>query len=437
MVYCPKSGRVDRRGARGRHAQVPGLSKASWIGENQETVAMKRTALFCIVSAAAGAVVAVLLSRPPDFFEESLAQEPPGSVRTSPAVRPQVAIGDGARSGDSPPSDDDLSPQERVTIAVYENVNRSVVNITTKSVQGDSLFWFAEVPAKGEGSGAVISRQGHVLTNSHVIDGAREIQVTLFNGKTYDGRLVGQDPTTDVAVLQIDAPEESLFPVAFGDSSRLRVGQMAYAIGNPFGLERTLSTGVVSSLNRMLPSRRKYRTIQQIIQIDASINPGNSGGPLLDSRGRMIGMNTAIASRTGESAGVGFAIPVNTIARIVPQLIENGRVVRADVGIAEVYQADQGLLIATLVPGGAAERAGLKGFQVVVRRGRDRLYSYERRYIDRSAADLIVGVDEKPIGTVEEFLAVIESKAPGDVVKVNVVRDGQRVDVPVELDAGD
>ncbi|NQT17389.1 MAG: trypsin-like peptidase domain-containing protein, partial [Planctomycetes bacterium] len=266
---------------------------------------------------------------------------------------------------------------------------------------------------------------------------AREIQVTLFDGKTYDGRLVGQDPTTDVAVLQIDAPEESLFPVAFGDSSRLRVGQMAYAIGNPFGLERTLSTGVISSLNRMLPSRRKYRTIQQIIQIDASINPGNSGGPLLDSRGRMIGMNTAIASTTGESAGVGFAIPVNTIARIVPQLIENGRVVRADVGIAEVYQADQGLLIATLVPGGAAERAGLKGFQVVVRRGRDRLYSYERRYIDRSAADLIVGVDEKPIGTVEEFLAVIESKAPGDVVKVNVVRDGQRVDVPVELDAGD
>jgi S1-C subfamily serine protease len=398
---------------------------------------MKRTVLFCVVSAVAGAMLALLLTRPPDFFGESFAEEPPGSVRASGAGRPQVEIGAGTRSGGKPPSDGDLTPQERVNIAVYENVNRSVVNITTKSVQGDSFFWFSEAPAKGEGSGMMISREGHVLTNSHVIDGAREIQVTLFDGKTYDGRLVGQDPTTDVAVLQIDAPEESLFPAVFGDSSRLRVGQNAYAIGNPFGLERTLSTGVVSSLNRMLPSRRKYRSIQQIIQIDASINPGNSGGPLLDSRGRMIGMNTAIASRTGESAGVGFAIPVNTIARIVPQLIENGRVVRADVGIAEVYQTDEGLLIATLAPGGAAERAGLKGFQVVVRRGRDRLYTYERRYIDRSAADLIVGVDGKPVRTVEAFLAIIESKAPGEVVKLNVVREGGRVEVPVELDAGD
>jgi S1-C subfamily serine protease len=258
----------------------------------------------------------------------------------------------------------------------------------------------------------------------------------LFNGETYEAGLVGADPTNDVAVLQIDAPAKDLFPVSFGDSSRLRVGQRVYAIGNPFGLERTLSTGIVSSLNRFLPSRRRYRTIKQIIQIDAAINPGSSGGPLLDSQARMIGMNTAIASKTGESAGVGFAIPINTIARIVPQLIENGRVLRGDIGIAGVYQTERGLRIATLTPGGAAERAGLRGPQVIRRRTQRGPYVYEYRTIDRSAADLIVAIDKEPVRTVEEFLSIVESHEPGETVTVNVIREGRRVDVPVTLDAG-
>jgi S1-C subfamily serine protease len=273
------------------------------------------------------------------------------------------------------------------------------------------------------------------LTNFHVVDGAREIQVTLFDGNSYDARLVGQDPTNDVAVLKIEAPPESLFPVVFGDSTRLMVGQRVFAIGNPFGLKRTLTTGIISSLNRSLPSRQNHRTIKSIIQIDAAINPGNSGGPLLDTHGRMIGMNTAIASRTGENSGVGFAIPVNTIARIVPQLVQNGRVIRPEIGIARVYQTDHGLLIATLVPGGPAERAGLRGPKVIQRRKKQGPFVYEYQTLDRSAADLIVGVDGQPIETADDFLSAIESKQPGDQVTLHVIRDSREVQVPVRLGA--
>ena len=199
----------------------------------------------------------------------------------------------------------------------------------------------------------------------------------------------------------------------FGNSTQLRVGQRVFAIGNPFGLERTLTTGIISSLNRSLPSRRSGRSLKSIIQIDAAINPGNSGGPLLDSHARMIGMNTAIASKTGESAGVGFAIPVSTIARIVPQLMHEGRVRRPETGIVRVYQTEQGLLIATLAPGGPAERAGLHGPKVVRQQKRQGPFVYEYQTVDRSAADLIVGVDGKPVKTADDFLDAIESRRAG------------------------
>jgi len=264
------------------------------------------------------------------------------------------------------------------------------------------------------------------------VEGAQQIEVTLFNDKTYEGRLVGHDPVTDVAVIKVNAPPDELFPVAFGDSSRLRVGQRVFALGNPFGLDRTLSTGIISSLDRWIPSRRKVGRIKQIIQIDASINPGSSGGPLLDSHSRMIGMNTAIASKTGESAGVGFAIPINTIARVVPQLIRNGRVVRGEIGIDQVFQNDRGVFIARLTPGGPAERAGLRGPRVV----RQRQGPFVYQSTDRSTADRIAAVDGQPVKTAEDVLDAIENRQPGDQVLVTVVRNGREFQVPIRLDAG-
>jgi len=331
-------------------------------------------------------------------------------------------------------TDDDLTPEERVSVAVYENVNRSVVHITTELVESEGLFM--EMAARGEGSGAVIDREGRIVTNFHVVDGARSIQVNLWDGKPYDARLIGQDPSVDVAILKIDAPANSLYPVVLADSNRLRVGQRVFAIGNPFGFERTLSTGIVSSLNRSLPSRRGARMIKQVIQIDAAINPGNSGGPLLDSHGRMIGVTTAIASKTGESAGVGFAVPSSTIARVVPQLIKNGHVTRPDVGIAQVWQTDKGLRIKALVPGGPAERAGLRGPRVVTQRKRQGPFVYDVQSVDRSAADVIVAVDDQPVHTADEFLTAVESKQPGQGVMVGILRDGRPMNVPVQLGSG-
>lgn len=399
---------------------------------------MKRIPLLCVLSAVAGSALTMALSQWAGPVAECVAQvaAPPGGMPLEP-VGPRAD----ASFQLAPPRDPavgmppGLTHEEYVNIAVYENCNRSVVNISTKGLQGDRFLWI-EIPSKGEGSGVVIDREGHVLTNYHVVEGAQEIQVTLGNGKAYDARLVGRDSTNDVAVLRIDAPAEELVPVPFGDSANLRVGQKVFAIGNPFGLERTLTTGIISSLNRWLPSRTNNRRIKQIIQIDAAINPGNSGGPLLDSRGQMIGMNTAIASRTGESAGVGFAIPVNTIARVVPELIRNGRVIRPDIGIGRVFTTEQGLLIATLTPNGAAEKAGLRGFRVIRRTKRQGPFVYETQTIDRSTADLIVAVDGQPIKTPDDFLSIIESKRPGDVVTVTVIRSGQEVPVRVQLEGG-
>lgn len=329
------------------------------------------------------------------------------------------------------PSRRDLTPDEIANIRVYEGANRSVANVNTKGTVAAGLFLF-EVPSEGAGSASVIDKQGHLLTNYHVVDGADEIQVMLYDGSAYDGKLVGYDEATDVAVLRINAPQELLEPVAFGTSSDLLVGQRVFAIGNPFGLERTLTTGIISSLNRSLPTR-SGRTIKSIIQTDAAINPGNSGGPLLDSQGLLIGMNTAIASRTGQSAGVSFAIPVSTLQRIVPQLILKGRVTRADAGVARVAQTEAGLLVAGLVPGGPAENAGIRGFKVVRERRRQGPFMAEFTRVDRSNADTIVAVAGKPVKTVDDFLSAVESRKPGEPVLITVEREGRRLDIPVVL----
>lgn len=388
--------------------------------------------ILCLVSATAGAVASQAWQASAER-RTARAQTPRqgGPRLREPAV-------DAAREGRGPLAmrpasqrDDDLTAEERVHVAVYEQANRSVVHINTKSVRTDA-FGFYESPEEGSGSGSVLDAQGHILTNFHVVDGARQVFVTLFDGKSYEAELVGQDPSTDMAVLRINAPADALHPVTFGDSARLRVGQRVYAIGNPFGLDRTLSTGIISSLNRELPTRNS-RVIKSVIQIDASINPGNSGGPLLNTRAEVIGMNTAIASKVGQSAGVGFAISANTIQRIAPQLIRQGRVVRPEVGILAAFPTDQGLRIARMAPGGPAEQAGLRGPQVI----RQRRGPFVLEGIDRSAADLIVSVDGKPVKTVDEFLTEIESHQPGQAVTIGILRDGKPLELAVTLTGDD
>lgn len=324
------------------------------------------------------------------------------------------------------------TPEEMINIRVYENSNRSVVNINTRSVRQD--WYFSEAATEGEGSGAVLSKDGYILTNFHVVAGAQEITVTLFNGKTYSALVKGVDPSNDIAVIQIGAKEDELFPVTLGNSAELRVGQRIFAIGNPFGLERTLTVGIISSLNRTLPSRMQSRMIKQVIQIDAAINPGNSGGPLMDSRGYMVGMNTAIASKTGQSAGVGFAVPSNTISRVVKQLIKHGKIIVPTIGINKALQTDKGLLIIQMEDDGPAARAGLRGPKIVVQRRQIGNMIGNFKTLDRSAADIIYSIDGKPIHGADDFLTIIESHKPGDVVQVGVIRDGVKTEVPVTLE---
>lgn len=328
------------------------------------------------------------------------------------------------------------SPEELINIGVYEKCHRSVVNISAKTVQVQSLAFFdVEVPGEGAGSGFVIDRAGHIVTNYHVVEDAREIVATL-NGETYEAELIGADPSSDVAVLKIAAPAAALTPLEWGDSRRLKEGQRVFAIGNPFGLERTLSEGIISSLNRSISSRDSVRRkIRNVIQMDLSINPGNSGGPLLDSAGRLIGMNTAIASVNGQSAGVGFAVPVSTIAHVVPQLIEQGRVIRPNHGIQKVSQTEQGLMVLTLEPGGPAEKAGLQGIRVIERRRQRAGFTYSTRQIDMASADLIIAVDGEKIENADEFLSLIDRKRPGETIRLTVVRAEKELVLPIILGA--
>jgi S1-C subfamily serine protease len=330
------------------------------------------------------------------------------------------------------PPNPNLTPEEQTNIRVYEGANRGVVNILTRTVTYDRFFMLpTPEESAGAGSGSIIDKQGHILTNYHVVEDANKIWVTLPGGKEpYEGEVVGEDKETDVAVLKINAPPDELYPVPIGTSDNLKVGQRVYTLGNPFGLEGTLTTGIISNLNRTLPSRTG-REMKSIIQTDAAMNPGNSGGPLLDTSGRMVGMNVAIATKTGQSAGVGFAIPINRIRQIVPQLIERGRVVRADIGIVAVKQLDKGLQLVKLNKDGPAERAGLKGWKTV-RLTRGPLV-LERQ--DPSAADIITAVDGQAVDSASAFVEKIEEHQPGERVVLTVTRGGRSVQVPVVLGA--
>ena len=346
-----------------------------------------------------------------------LAQTP---VPEAPVIRAEV------------PQARQFSSEELNNISVYEKVNKSVVNINTTAFRRG--VWFGDPePQEGSGSGWVIDKEGHIVTNHHVISGSDVITVTLFDGDPIPAEVIGSDKQNDIAVIKIKAEPERLFPVEFGESSDLRVGQKVLAIGNPFGLERTLTVGIVSSLGRTLRSKTK-RLIKDIIQTDAALNQGNSGGPLLDNAGKVIGMNTAIASLTGENTGVGFAVPINTIKRIIPQLIEYGRAIRGTLGINMFFNDKVGLGVARVIEGGPADEAGLQELKkelVRVRRGDGLVVQYPR--YNRDDADKIVSIDGRNIETTDDYQAAMDSHKPGDIVDVVCERAGIQRTVKIRL----
>jgi S1-C subfamily serine protease len=328
---------------------------------------------------------------------------------------------------------------EAQVIAVYDQVGPSVVNITNRSIAYD--MFMQPVPQEGSGSGFVYDAQGHIVTNYHVIEGADELLVKLADGQELEATVVGSDPTNDLAVLRIDAGSSLPTPVSLADSDKLRVGQFVVAIGNPFGLEQTLTTGVISALGRIIESPDVSRFIGEAIQTDAAINPGNSGGPLLDLRGRLIGVNSQIISPSRASAGIGFAVSANTVRRIVPELISRGYyphpwlgtyMLPVTPGNAKLLReagmkipADSGLLIIEVVDGGPAEEAGMRGGSRVVRFGNVRVP------LD---GDIIIAVDGVPIGNFQDLTVYLETeKFVGDPASVTIIRDGEEMTFEVVL----
>jgi S1-C subfamily serine protease len=324
----------------------------------------------------------------------------------------------------------DLMELEKATIAIYKQAKPSVVHITSLALHQQVGEMNPQEVPEGTGSGFIWDDGGHVVTNYHVIKDADAAQVTLDDGSTYRATLVGGTAEKDMAVLRIDAPKSKLRPIAVGRSEDLQVGQMAFAIGNPFGLDHTLTTGVISALGRQITAVDRHTPIKGVIQTDAAINPGNSGGPLLDSAGRLIGMNTAIYSQSGSSAGIGFAIPVDEVNRVVPQLIKTGKVTRPGLGVQ--LATDQlashfgvtGALIIRVIPGGPAQKAGLRPTQRD-ENGRIRL------------GDVIVAVDGKPVKKVNDFFDLLNDHQAGDTATLTIDRDGQRQDVKATLGSVD
>ena len=325
-----------------------------------------------------------------------------------------------------------FTPDEEINIRVYRLASPGVVNITTTAVAYD--FFLNAVPQEGTGSGTIIDKAGHILTNFHVIDGARRLEVTLADGSKWPGRAVGADPSNDLAIIKIDAPVEQLTVVPLGDSAKLVVGQRVLVIGNPFGFERTLTVGIVSSLGRSIRADNG-RLIRGIIQTDAAINPGNSGGPLLNASGEVIGVSTAIFSPSGGSVGVGFAVPVNTAKRIIPQLISRGHVARPYLGISghEIFPAlaqalrlpvKEGIMVVEVTPGSPAQRAGIRGADRAAQVGNT---------IVRIGGDIITEVDGVKVGTFEQLSDFIDAKRPGEAVSLSFIRQGKVHAVEVKL----
>jgi len=348
-------------------------------------------------------------------------------------VIPLVALPAAARGDAAPRSVSPRGPllaEEQNNIDVFRRISPSVVHITTLGAQRDFFSRNVQQVPRGTGTGFVWDTEGHVVTNWHVIEGGNAAKVTMADQNTYDAQLVGAFPDRDLAVLKISAPKEKLPPIPLGASRDLVVGQKVYAIGNPFGLDQTLTTGIVSALNREIESFNN-RTIRGVVQTDAAINPGNSGGPLLDSAGRLIGVNTQIASPSGASAGIGFAIPVDEVNRIVPRLIKDGRFLRPAIGVTagpasltRSLQLPRGVAIVQVAPNGPADKAGLQAF----RRGRGS---------EVIAGDVITAVNEVAIESFDDMLTEFERRQPGERVTLTVWRAGQTRKVAVALGAAE
>jgi len=335
-------------------------------------------------------------------------------------------------------TDPSVATDEKNNQEVYNAIGPGVVNITSTVMVED---FFNVYPKQGTGSGSILDKEGRILTNFHVIQDAEKLDVTLSNNKSYEAKVLGADPDNDLAVIQISAPTSELSVVPLGVSKNLFVGQKVLAIGNPFGLDRTLTTGIISGLSRPIRSEMTQRLIDGAIQTDAAINPGNSGGPLLNSRGQMIGINTMIYSPSGGSVGIGFAVPVETAKRVVNDILQYGRVRKARPGVNFIPLANlgdrfvralelpvsEGLMVVEVQSGSAAERAGIKGPTQAVRYG---------RYQIPIGGDIIVAMDGQKISARDDYDRVLNNKNVGDRVQVEVMRDGRKVTLTLTLDEG-
>ena len=325
-----------------------------------------------------------------------------------------------------------LTDEESINVRVYRQASPAVANILTKATEYD--FFMDPVPVEGAGSGFVIDSKGFILTNNHVIEGAQSIEVVLGDRSRYPAKVVGADPRNDVALIKIEPKKKPLVALALGDSSTIQVGQKVLAIGNPFGFQSTLTTGVISALGRTVQTSQTT-FIDEAIQTDAAINRGNSGGPLINSHGEVIGINSAIYTPTGTTAGIGFAIPINTAKRIAHDLITDGRVHQAFLGVETIpinesfaealgLPAQEGLLVQTTSRGGPAAEAGIRGGDRVAQAGMRRFYV---------GGDVLTAIDGQKIANRVDVDLMLNKKRPGEEVTITLFRGGKKIDVKVKL----
>ena len=372
-----------------------------------------------------------------NFSEDTVTEESDSSSQTSEDLiletnTPVLKIDDSSAR---------FTLDEQQNISVYEKCNEAVVNITTQ-VMGYNWFYEPVYTSSGSGSGSIIDKRGYVVTNVHVIENASVITISLSDGSSYEGKIVGQDKESDIAVLKFEVPQNVVLKtISFGDATNLKVGQKVIAIGNPFGLERTMTTGIISGLGRPIQESQNV-IIRNMIQTDAAINPGNSGGPLLDSQGRMIGINTIIYSKSGSSSGVGFAIPVSTARRVVSDLLKFGKVNRGVMKLDLIqntarianyagYNISTGMIVSRVRNGSRADQAGIQGGTQAVKYG---TFNPQTIYL---GGDIIVAIDNIEITKLADYYSALESKVPGDSVNVTVIRRGKKQTLKVVLEASD